>query len=324
MPPCGWPGVLRVQEIISPCVDARPSQCSERPPGGVQGANALRIALWFSSAACYHVSWVACDSRLHAIRDFLATRPGGACAELPLFDRMVLEWLRDRLRARRVQEVTMVMVEAGPLFRVDAKAEGMTVAIGGWAPERDHEGTIRKDRSKWFSMRLSREEAPWAFARGLPSGSISTLELLASLVGLILLVPPETLGRGTMTITGFTDSQVSASAVARGMSTAFPLCCVVMELAAQLEHRGLDLCLEWAPRDKNAEADALADGRTEGFSQDLRVGRSVQDLPWRVLPGLLRAGEAFYAASKKRPRPAAEPVRGRRLAGDRLKDREPW
>ena len=127
-----------------------------------------------------------------------------------------------------------------------------------------------------------------------------------------------------MTITGFTDSQVSASVVARGMSTAFPLCCVVMELAAQLEHRGLDLCLEWAPRDKNAEADALADGRTEGFSQDLRVGRSVQDLPWRVLPGLLRAGEAFYAASKKRPRPAAEPVKGRRLAGDRLRDREPW
>ena len=82
--------------------------------------------------------------------------------------------------------------------------------------------------------------------------------------------------------------------------------------------------LEWTPRDHNAEADALADGRVDGFNPAHRIGGRAGDLPWRVLPDLLRTGEAFYAASKKRPRPAAEPVKGRRLAGDRLKDREPW
>ena len=90
---------------------------------------------------------------------FLNTRPAGACVELPLFARMVLEWLRGRLKARRAQEVAAVRPEAGPLFRVDAKAEGMAVAIGGWAPARDDHGIIRKDRSRWFYIRLDQQEA---------------------------------------------------------------------------------------------------------------------------------------------------------------------
>jgi hypothetical protein len=210
---------------------------------------------------------------------FLGTRPAGACVELPLFVRMVLEWLRSRLRARRAQEVASAVRNAGPLFRVDAKAEGMAVAIGGWAPARDARGEIRKDLSPWFHFRLVPQDARLAFSRGLPSNSISSSELLASLVGVILLVPPEAPGTGTMMITGLTDSQVSASVVARGMSTAYPLCCVAMELAAQLEQRGLDLTLEWAPRDRNVEADSLADGRFEGFSPGRRVGSRVEDLP---------------------------------------------
>ena len=178
--------------------------------------------------------------------------------------------------------------------------------------------------SKWFHIRLTEEEAPWAFSRGLPSSSISTLELLASLVGLVLLVPAGTPGAGTIMITGLTDSQVSASVVARGMSTAYPLCCVAMEMAAQLEQRGLDLALEWAPRDHNAEADALADGRVEGFDSAYRVGGRASDIPWLVLPGLLRTGEAFYKAAGKRPRADDFPKAGKKLAGQRLKDREPW
>ena len=212
----------------------------------------------------------------------------------------------------------------GALFRVDAKAEGMAVAIGGWAPVRDSNDTIRKELSPWFHVRLTPQDAPWAFARGLPAHSISTLELLASLVGLVLLVPPGRPGAGVMTITGFTDSQVSAAVVDRGMSTAYPLCCVVMELAAQLERRRLDLSLEWAPREKNAEADALADGRTEGFSPSRRVEINLRDPPWLVLSGLLRTGEAFYSAAKKRAQPSAPSETRKRLAGDRLRDREPW
>ena len=256
---------------------------------------------------------------------FLATRPDGACAELPLYVRMVLEWLRTRLRTRRAQEVPAARHTAGSLFRVDAKAEGMSVAIGGWSPTRDEHGVIQKSQSKWFHIRLTPEDAPWAFARGLPAHSISTLELLASLVGLVLLVPPSSPGAGTVTITGFTDSQVSASVVARGMSTTYPLCCVAMELSAQLELRKLDLSLEWAPRDQNTEADALADERIEGFNPSLRVGTGLGDISWLVLPGLLRTGDAFYKAAGKRPPAQTGPkAKKRLLAGERLRDREPW
>ena len=63
-------------------------------------------------------------------------------------------------------------------------------------------------------------------------------------MGLVLLAPPEldVPGRaGAVAVTGFTDSQVSAAVVSRGLTTAFPLCCVAMELSAQLEGRGAEL-----------------------------------------------------------------------------------
>ena len=107
-------------------------------------------------------------------------------------------------------------------------------------------------------MKLTEEEAPWAFERGLPARSISALELLATCVGLILLVPPEKSGRGTITASSLSDSQVASAVASKGMTTAFPLCALNMELAAQCEARSLDLDVAWVPRDQNQEADRLA------------------------------------------------------------------
>ena len=240
---------------------------------------------------------------------FLSTRPLGACVEIPLYVRMVIIWLRDRLIQRRVQEIAVAQPNHGALFRVDAKAEGMTVAIGGWAPVVGHDGGLRTDLSKWFSLRLTPADAPWAFAKGLPARSISALELLASTVGLVLLAPEVEPGRAAVVTTGWTDSQVATAVVSKGISSTFPLCCVAMELAAQQEARGLELGLEWAPRDRNAEADALADGRTDGFNPDLRVGGKLSDIKWLVLPGLLQAGEAFYSLTASAPRSRRKAVR---------------
>ena len=178
---------------------------------------------------------------------------------------------------------------------------------------------MRKDLSRLFSMRLTPEEAPWAFAKGLPARNISALELLASTVGLILLVPPEVGGAGTVVATGLTDSQVAAAVVSRGMSTAYPLSCVAMELAAQLEERRLDLSLEWIPRGENAEADALADGRVEGFDPALRVGPAWRLSRGRSCPASSGRGERLTVASAsvhspQAPRMAARP---RRAAGSR-------
>ena len=85
------------------------------------------------------------------------------------------------------------------------------------------------------------------FFKGAPMRAISTLERLATVMGLVLLSPPELQGdsvSGSVAVSGFTDSQVSASVVTRGLTTSYPLCTMAMELAAQLESRGAELNME--------------------------------------------------------------------------------
>jgi len=91
---------------------------------------------------------------------FLNTHAPGACVELPLYVSMTLGWLRAQLARRRTARIAAPSAHLGCLFRVDAKAEGMAVAIGGWAPVKDGTGMIRKDLSPWFSIRLTPESAP--------------------------------------------------------------------------------------------------------------------------------------------------------------------
>ncbi len=243
---------------------------------------------------------------------------------MPLYVSMVISWLKSQLARRRSMPVSGPLQRQGCLFRVDAKAEGNSVAVGGWAPTAGVDGKVCIEKSPWFSLRLTPENAPWAFARGLPAHSISTLEMLASTVAVALLAPSHLSGEGTVAVTGFTDSQVASRVLTRGMTTTYPLCCVVMELAMQLERRGLELSLEWAPREFNREADRLADGNSSGFAPTLRRGTSLEHIPWLVLPAILKAGEAFYTCRKALPTPPETSTKRPKLAGGRLKDREPW
>ena len=132
------------------------------------------------------------------------------------------------------------------------------MAVGGWTPHYDKDGKIRKELSRWFSVELTESDAPWAFVKGIPARAISTLELWATTLGLVLLAPVELSEPGVeggVTVTGFADSLVSASVATRGLTTSFPQCAVAMELSAQLEAQGAELLLEWVPRHVNAEAD---------------------------------------------------------------------
>jgi len=146
----------------------------------------------------------------------------------------------------------------------------------------------------------------------------------------VLLAPPELDARGaagTVAVTGLTDSQVSAAVVTRGLTTAFPLCAVAMELSAQLEARGAELLLDWIPREQNKEADALADGRWVGFNQTLRVQADFRQVRWLVLDDLLAAGSQFFRdAAAAKPRHKHRQPRGRFVAQKRqkLKERDPW
>ena len=65
---------------------------------------------------------------------FLSLHRPGVVRKLPLYVVIMLSWLRDRLRARRAHPIKTRKVVERALLRVDAKAEGLAVAVGGRCP----------------------------------------------------------------------------------------------------------------------------------------------------------------------------------------------
>ena len=94
----------------------------------------------------------------------------------------ILKFLIKEFKRCRMVECPGRVRDVGELFRLDTKAEGEEVAIGGW---RSCGGRKTKDAA-WFAVRLNRRNAPWAFARGEAFRTIASLELLGALVGLMV------------------------------------------------------------------------------------------------------------------------------------------
>ncbi len=214
---------------------------------------------------------------------------------LPMYIRILMEHLACRFEHRRYYPSAAIRHD-GERFRVDAKAEGHSIGVGGWLPARDERGNIVKGDSPWFSLQLSSADAPWAFIKGEPYRAIASLEALAALIGIMVFAPsfsPQS--DATMTISGYTDNRGNKYALSRLQSCKFPLCLLTMELAGQLERRGARLAMEWAPREYNAEADALADGCCSGFCPTRRVHFDMKTADWMILPRLLDEGLKFEA-----------------------------
>jgi len=256
---------------------------------------------------------------------WVAACPPGACLPLPLMARLVLQVFARKLEAAPLADCTARHVDLREIFRVDAKAEGNEVAIGGWASRGGCPGS-----ASWFAVRLSKQNAPWAFARGEPFRVIASLELLAVLVAVMVLVPPQE-ARGTSAgraaITAYTDNQGNGFVMDRLMTTRFPLCAVLMEVAHQLDRAGVVLDLRWIPRLQNIEADALTNWEFEGFDPARRIHVDLAELPFAWLPDLLRAGEKFYQDIddlKEAKRAQAEEAGGRVGRRLKLRDRDPW
>ena len=211
-------------------------------------------------------------------------------------------------------------------------AEGETATIGGWLPRRDEQGNLDLSRSTWFFVELNDVVAPWAYEKDRkPFRVVASLEALAVLVAVITLTEPVAGGNvlGSVLLPLLTDNRGNSFALTRLMSTKYPLCLLVMELAVALEERSLALAAEWAPREWNAEADAITNSKFEGFSPGMRIPFSMQDYPWKVLDGLLQDGRVFYreaqearsAARLGTGRVIRRGGRGRRAS---LKERGPW
>jgi hypothetical protein len=246
----------------------------------------------------------------------------------------ILKWLRQRLRERRSYPCAVLRVDKGVMMRVDAKAEGNLVVVGGWRPVVDPvtSAVLVKD-SPWFSVQLTERSAPWAFHKGEPYKTISALELIASTMGLMVFGPEVVSGDhqdvGVVLAlseeTGFTDSQVATAVVRRGCSTSFPLCVIAMELAAQLEARQTRLTLEWSPREVNQQADDLTNEKFDEFELSRRLEVDFDRLPWKYLPQAMREGMEFYEESAKlRGRGLARPPPAKKRKDLSLRVRDPW
>ena len=225
-----------------------------------------------------------------------------------------------------------VALDQGEVFRLDAKAEGDQVAIGGWLTK----GGRRAREAPWFAVSLDRRSAPWAFHRGEPFRTIASLELLAALVGVMTLCPLSEwdTGRdstGWVTIGCGTDNQGNSFLVDKLLTTKFPLGVILMEVAHQLHLRRAVLRANWVPRLQNEEADALTNGDYHHFTPELRVPVDLAKLEFGVLNDLLSEGLAYYdeveaKKSEMRAKVASgvKTPKARKRAGEALRDRDPW
>ena len=213
---------------------------------------------------------------------------------------------------------------------MDAKADDGVVAVAGWLPTRNRAGVLDPKCSPWFAVQLNPLNAPWAFSKGgQPFRVIAALELLATTLALALFSaarPERFTAPSTAVVSGWTDNRGSTFAVDRLMTTKFPLCCVVMELASQLERAGLRLGLRWVPREWNKEADALTNGDLSVFSNSLRVQVDVATMKWLVLPELLSEGLRFQdeVAAVRAELGSGKRAKKSRMKRVPLRERDPW
>ena len=262
--------------------------------------------------------------------------PKFALPELPVMLILIMKFLALELREARTTNCRTDGKQLGELFRLDAKADNETVAIGGWLSS----GGRRAKDAPWFSVRLTRTTAPWAYAKGESFRVIASLELLGVLVGLMVLMPVETTPPPEMgaaiSLSCGTDNQGNAYLLDKMLTTKFPLGVLLMELSHQMRRRRAVLRAHWLPRLQNEEADQLTNENFMNFSPENRVPVELDKLDFAYLPRLLGEGEAYMEdldrqrEANKRAREAGnvgvEKKRGKlgRGGAGRLRDREPW
>jgi hypothetical protein len=145
-------------------------------------------------------------------------------------------------------------------------------------------------------MELTKEEAPWVFAKeNDPGRVIAALELLGTLLSVILFdIKSNTMLRGGCSVTGLTDNLGNSHALVKGLSTKFPLAPLMIELSEQLRMRSLDLRLTWVRRDLNVEADAITNQDFSLFEESNRIRVKCSDIGWLVLDKVMDASRSIF------------------------------
>ena len=260
--------------------------------------------------------------------------PRFARPKLPVMIVLIMRYLAEELKGNRMMPCEAPSRYLGEAFRLDAKAEGEKIVIGGWKVM-ENENT--KD-APWFSLTLTRATAPWAYARGDPFRTIASLELLGSLVSLVLLVPVEDRrsdASALVTLTCSTDNQGNSFLLDRLMTTRYPLGVVLMELAHQMKLRRLLLRARWVPRLQNQEADDLTNDEFRHFDPKKRIKVDLKDLKFKIMDQLFEVGDAYTKeleaarSSEKRKAEARKRAGGAEIKdtqrkGKPLRETDPW
>ena len=174
------------------------------------------------------------------------------------------------------------------------------MVLGGWDTSKGLDTSV----APWFSLKITREEAPWLFRvtkRGISSSpTISASELLSSLVATHLFIKADSHCRGKVLITGLTDNQGNQHIMRKLMTTKMPVGAVLIQYALMLTAKDIDLSLNWVAREDNTEADALTNEDFSGFDPSRRVQISLGDLDLKVMYQVLEAWGDLDEEIKKR------------------------
>ena len=185
-------------------------------------------------------------------------------------------------------------------------------------------------------MKLDESNTPWLRTRGEPFQVIASLEWLATLYAVKAFWPEGAADGGVVTLTGtgVTDNRGNSYVVSRMLTTKFPLCAILMELAEQLESRGSWLKQAWCPREQNIEADALTNGDFHQFSPENRIEMNPVEMKWVTLEEMLEAGGSMEQelrrlreekkAIKARAKYVKKRLKRKRSAADALRNKDPW
>ena len=255
-------------------------------------------------------------------------------AVLPWSVRMIFRWMAKRLSGEgRLMVAPSIPGALGDLFRSDAKAENGQAFVGGWSCRK---GLCTKE-ALWFSLEITAENAPWAFAKASdPGRTIAALELLGTLLCLVLFdFSFEELTCGNNVICGSTDNQGNSFILSKYISTKWPITALLIETSEQLRTRGLELSLRWIRRELNTEADDLTNNEFGKFSPGNRIQVDLAKIKWIVLDEVLAWSKEIYdqvVAERSTHRPGG-PVKQvkkwggkvrRASAAQRLRNAQPW
>ena len=282
------------------------------------------------------ISFVA--GALRHVRPFLAplfswasTLAPGTYCKFPDAVQILLRYVQAEVRRSPMRKASRERTGDTDCFRIDAKADGDEITIGGW----DSHGGRPTGEARWFSFRLNRKLAPWAYLRGDPFRSIASLELVGVLVAVMALGPGSDwgLGSGLVTVTAYTDNQSNTHVLRRFSASKYPLSILVMELASQLDRLGMQLQLRWLPRNQNEEADDLTNERFSDFREENRVHVDFEKLEFLVMGDLMKlAGELdeelkLYRTSKEAKLGKLikeQGEKGRKAKKGEMRWKDPW